>query len=320
MFIEKNMPNVNELKKLLPLTDQLKQSKKKFDDSLKLNILNREKLIVVCGPCAADDVDAVCEYIDKLSILSKKYSNLLTVMRVYTSKPHSNGSGYRGMAFGDGNFEQGLLNCRKMMLHALSCGLPIADEILYPDLYFYLDDLISYAFIGARSSEDSLHRDFASGLEIPCGIKNGTDGSIDKVVDSLFAVANNRTFPYDNLVFKTNGNKNAHIVLRGGFLNNKFFENIDDNSVSYAKNLLDDKGLNNFLMVDLSHANSSKIAVNQIKNASAVKNRFVNGVMVESYLKSGRNIGFGTSKTDECLSFDDTEKLFQTLSNFFEHR
>ena len=319
MFIQKKLPSVEEVRSLAPITDDLAMIKSKLDEQLKQNFISKERFVVVCGPCAADDVVAVSQYLKQLSTLSEKYPRLLVVARVYTTKPRSNGQGYKGMCFmpnGEIDIVTGLVNCRKMMLESIQNGLPVADELLYPDLYPYFADLVSYWFVGARSSEDSLHRDFASGLDCCVGVKNATDGNIIRAVDSLYAVSHPSSFVLGDNLVSTQGCKMAHLVLRGGSNGEQFSSNLDEQSVFFATTLLQQNGLSSNIMVDISHANSAKIALNQIENAAtAAKNPNVFGIMAESYLFAGCKTGqFGVSKTDDCLSFADTERLFDIVN------
>lgn len=317
---QKKLPDVAYVCKQCPLDDKLNQIKKQFDEQIKSNFISREKMTVVCGPCSADVPKPMGEYLRKLSAAQNKYPNLLIVARVYSTKPHSNGQGYQGMCFheniaDDVDIEKGIIRARKIMIDCLKCGLPVADELLYPELYPYFADLVSYWFVGARSSEDALHRGFASGLDLCCGVKNGTDGDVLKAVDSLYAVSNPCVFPYDSAQIATSGCKFAHIVLRGGKLGNDFVSNILPEHTRLAKEQLRSLGLNDFIMADLSHANSGKVAVNQIENAVMVScNPDINGVMVESYLNNGiAEDSYGVSKTDDCLGFDDTIKILNIL-------
>ncbi len=306
------------------MTEELKKIKYEFDVALKEHILNKDKFVVVCGPCSADDPVAVSEYVAKLKGTADALPNLFIVARIYTAKPRSNGIGYKGLCFGnDGNdMEDGILQCRKMMLDCLAKGVPIADELLYPELYGYFDDLVSYYFIGARSSEDSLHRAFASGLDVPCGIKNGTDGNVQNLLQSVQAISLSTVFPFWGKQFKTDGCSYCHPVLRGGLQAGEFVSNLTEDNVSLLKQGLKFLDLQDFIMADLSHANSKKVALNQFDNAKiAIANKNINGVMVESYLFDGKDgQTYGVSKTDECLSFDDTQKLLKILADGFADR
>ena len=325
MFIQqKKLPNVSELKNALPLDDQLKNAKLQWDERLRQNLFSKQKLVVVCGPCSADDPVAVAEYVAKLKQVADICPNLLIVARIYTTKPRSNGMGYKGLCFGENgkDIESGIIACRKMMLNCLQTGLPVADELLYPELYQYFDDLVSYSFIGARSSEDSLHRAYASGLDVCCGVKNATDGDVDKLVQSLQAVSFPAVFPFKNYQMQTAGCKHAHVVLRGGATEGEYQSNIDRKKIAKLKQSLQMLCLNDFIMADLSHANSQKVAQNQIDNAkSVICDCNVNGVMVESYLSDGSDGStFGVSKTDQCLGFEDTKRLLIMLNEQFSKR
>ncbi len=321
---QKKLPMVAEIKSALPLDDQLNRIKLKFDEELRQNMQSKQKLVVVCGPCSADDPVAVGEYVSKLKQIADNCPNLLVVARIYTTKPRSNGLGYKGLCFGeDGNdIAKGILACRQMMIDCLKVGLPIADELLYPELYQYFDDLISYSFIGARSSEDSLHRAFASGLEVCCGVKNSTDGDVEKLMQSLYAISLPTVFPCFGNQMQTSGCKFAHVVLRGGSLDGKYWSNIDKDSVAKLKKGLQSLGLNDFVMADLSHANSQKVAQNQIDNAKmAILDKNINGIMMESYLSDGSDGNtYGVSKTDQCLGFEDTKDLLFMLDEQFAKR
>ncbi|MCM1195190.1 MAG: 3-deoxy-7-phosphoheptulonate synthase, partial [Firmicutes bacterium] len=195
MFIEqKKLPDIEFCRNAAPLSNKLAERKAEFDEALRDNFEKRGKLTVVCGPCAADDSAAMSEYLTKLKKISSDCANLLIAARIYTSKPHSDGQGYKGACFhlrngDDADLTEGILRCRRLMIECIEIGFPVADELLYPELYGYFSDLVSYWFVGARSSEDSLHRAFASGLNVCCGVKNGTDGDIDKAVESLYAVS-----------------------------------------------------------------------------------------------------------------------------------
>lgn len=310
-----------ECRNLAPLSDELKRRQAELTQAVSVNFTTRKKYAVVCGPCSADSFAPMSEYLEKLCALAKQCDNLFVVARIYTTKPHSNGQGYLGACFAEDakqliDVNNGIIRCRKMMIKAIELGLPVADELLYPELYEYFSDLVSYWFIGARSSEDSLHRGVASSLDVCCGVKNGTDGDIEKVVDSLYAVSNPCTYVYSGEQISTSGCKTSHIVLRGGKNEKGFTSNITAESISKAKLLLQKYGLCDYVMADLSHANSGKVANNQLANAKiVVANPDVNGVMVESYLYGGTSIDeYGISKTDECLSFCDTERLLRYIN------
>ena len=322
MFTEqKKLKSANAYKKLAPLTEKLRLRKAQFDQQLKDNFIARKQFVVVCGPCSADDPSAMEEYLLKLKSVADTCPNLLVVSRIYTSKPHSNGQGYKGTAFHLKNsdsvdIDAGIIRCRQMMLKCLEIGLPVADEMLYPDLYECFSDLVSYWFVGARSSEDSLHRGLASGLDVCCGIKNATDGNIVKAVDSLYAVSKPCIFPYKGVQLATEGCKYAHIVLRGGQNEGEFAANITAKDVAFAKQLLRQLRMNDYVMADLNHGNSGKVAARQVENVQLALSSGVDGVMIESYLNAGgHSAKYGTSQTDDCISFDQTKQLLQYLQN-----
>lgn len=321
------LPKVEDLKRAVPLSAELKNTKESFDVLLKQNLQHRKRLVAVVGPCSADNPQAVLEYCEKLVQLQKRFPQLLVVARVYTTKPHSNGQGYNGLCFqaqeGQApDLSVGIEVCRKMMISVLQLGLPVADELLYPSLAPYFEDLVSYFFVGARSSEDSLHRGAASALNVCCGIKNATNGLLSSVVNSLVAVSAPCVYPCSGVQVQTDGNKFAHIVLRGGENAQGFFANLRSADTAQAKSLLNQHNLNNFVMVDLSHANSGKIPENQLQNARIVAaDPNVDGVMLESYLHAGRAQNcYGFSKTDECLNLEQTEKIFEILCEGFGKR
>lgn len=318
MFLkQKKVRLPDEYKQLQPLSDNLRAKKAQLDLQLKENLISRKKFVVVCGPCSADE--STEEYIGKLKEVADQCPDLFVVARIYTSKPHSNGQGFKGAVFhlrndDEVDIDKGILFCRKLMIKCIESGIPVADELLYPELYECFDDLVSYWFVGARSSEDTLHRDFASGLDICCGLKNATDGNVEKVVDSLYAVSHPCIFPYNGAQIVTSGCGFAHIVLRGGLNEGVFRPNIYADSVSHAKNLLVARNLNDFVMADLNHANSGKVAAKQVENAVVAINAGVDGVMIESSLYSGgQSDKYGVSKTDDCLGFDDTQKLLMQI-------
>lgn len=318
---QKKLASPTFYKKKIALGSKLLAKKREFDSLLIENLHTRKRFVVVCGPCSADNPEAMREYLHKLKAVADDCPNLLVVARVYSSKPHSDGQGYKGAAFhltcsDEVDLNDGIVRCREMMRECIEIGLPVADELLYPELYECFDDLVSYWFLGARSSEDTLHRCLASGLDVCCGVKNATDGNVDKVVNSLYAVSNPCVFPYNGTQTVTNGCKNSHVVLRGGLNEGQYSSNITVQDVVRAKTLLQQLGLNDFVMVDLNHANSGKVAAKQMENAELAFHAGVDGVMVESYLcGGGHSTTYGTSQTDDCLGFEDTKRLLLQLQN-----
>ncbi len=320
------LPSANYFKKIYPLTDQLKKTKRQ-SDRLVQDAVTKSKFLVVVGPCSADDVQAVIEYATKLSQLKKSLSDkIVLAMRIFTAKPRTDGDGYQGVLFhrhedAPYDLQQGIVDVRQMMLFAIQLGLPVADELLYPDCIKYYGDLVSYYSLGARSSMDALHRGFASGLNVPVGVKNSIDGDIVAMVKGVYAISRPKTFPYGGKQIVTNGNKLAHAVLRGYHDGNKFVNNMD--SASTVRQLYQQYDVaNSFVMVDCSHANSGKVAKLQIDNAlQCARDKNVGGIMLESYLFGGQaKQCYGVSKTDECLSFDQTELLLKQVDELVNLR
>lgn len=318
--VTKIVSSPDELIQSLSLKPALAERKASFDTMLKDNFVSKEKFVVVVGPCSADDTAAVHEYCYRLKQLADKVSDkIIVVARIYTCKPHSDGDGYLGLAFHDSatdevDFEKGITKCRKMMIDCLNIGLPIADELLFGDHCAYFEDLVSYWFLGARSSTDTLHRNYASGLETVVGVKNAIDGNLLQTAQSLYAISKPKAFLSDGLQVETSGNKFVHPVLRGYSVNEQMFANLDESTVQRMVDYCAKYGVDPFVVVDVSHANSNKIAANQIENALAVAtNKDVHGVMMESYLQHGKGCGYGLSQTDECLSFEETESLILKL-------
>jgi 3-deoxy-7-phosphoheptulonate synthase len=242
---------------------------------------------------------------------------------VFTAKPRTDGRGYLGLAFHDTedseiDFAAGIAKCREVMLMLLQLGIPVADELLYPELSEYFADLVSWQFLGARSSLDPLHRAVASGIDVAVGVKNSIDGDLKAVVKSVFAVSSSNNYIHNGCQLCTSGNKYSHVVLRGFHDGRNFRKNCNRESVDEVKRLIEEYHLDtNFVMVDCSHANSGKVASNQTQNAlDAVGIAGVDGIMLESYLHSGTaKDTFGVSKTDECLSIEHTEKLITDIYN-----
>lgn len=323
---QKKLLSPQEYKTSVPLSVNLLAIKRALDERLKENLATRRKFTVICGPCSADDPVAMERYLSQLKKISDECQNLLVVARIYTSKPHSNGDGYKGTAFqlhsdDPVDINAGIVRCRRMMIGCIELGLPVADELLYPEIFQCLDDLVSYWFVGARSAEDSFHRNLASSLNVCCGVKNPTDGSIDKAADSLYAITRPCVFPFNGAQVVTDGCKYAHIVLRGGFRDGVFSSNISPAQIAQVKKMLRERGMNDFVLADLNHANSGKIAFNQIPNARVALQGGADGVMIESYLGAGGlSSQFGVSQTDDCLDFAATESLLRELNAAFGKR
>ncbi|MFV8782781.1 3-deoxy-7-phosphoheptulonate synthase [Microbulbifer sp. SA54] len=295
------------------------------------DILDRKdhRLMVVIGPCSVHDVDAAIDYANRLKAVADKVSDtLLIVMRVYFEKPRTT-VGWKGLINDphlDDSFkiEDGLHIGRKLLLDIAELGLPTATEALDPISPQYLQDLISWSAIGARTTESQTHREMASGLSSAVGFKNGTDGSLEVAINALQSTANPHRFLGINkegqvAIIHTAGNKYGHVVLRGG--NEK--PNYDSVSVAVCEQELTQAGLVPNIMVDCSHANSNKnhelqpLVVDNVTHQILDGNKSIIGIMVESNLKAGNQkissdrseMEYGVSVTDKCIDWETTERL-----------
>lgn len=296
------------------------------------NILNGEdsRLLVITGPCSIHDEKAALDYGQRLVALNEQLGDrLLIVMRAYVEKPRTN-IGWKGLAYdpdrnGKGDMAQGIERSRKVMLELIRMGLPLATEALNPAVMMYLDDLISWTAIGARTAESQIHREMVSHLGMPTGIKNGTDGSMTTAVNAMVAARHSHhTLGMDGngqmAMLTTPGNPDTHIVLRGG--NN--LTNYDEHSIADAQSQLHDADCHVGVMVDCSHANACKqhrrqvpIALNVVEQRVA-GNRNIMGVMLESFInegnqKMGGKLVYGQSITDPCIGWEQTENLLKAM-------
>ncbi|HPT39866.1 MAG TPA: 3-deoxy-7-phosphoheptulonate synthase, partial [Candidatus Omnitrophota bacterium] len=295
------------------------------------------RLLLIVGPCSADNPDAVCEYVGRLSQLQNKVkTRLILIPRIYTNKPRTTGAGYKGMltqpkASEGPNISQGIKAVRRMHLRALSeSGLTAADEMLYPGNYPYLEDILSYVTIGARSVENQEHRLTVSGLDIPVGMKNPTSGDLNVLLNSVQAAQIQHTFIYNGWEVKTQGNCLSHCILRGAIdhhgqsIPNYHYEDLTQFTQLYLKRNL----ANPAIIVDTNHANSDKNFREQPRIAEEITHslskspdlkKVVKGLMIESYLKEGRQETaggvFGQSITDPCLGWEDTKELILRLAD-----
>ena len=297
------------------------------------------RLLVIVGPCSIHDVQAALEYADKLTVIADKFSeNLHILMRVYFEKPRTT-VGWKGL-INDPNLNDSFdinrgLNIARGLLRDLALrGLGTATEYLDPITPQYVGDLVSWGAIGARTTESQVHRQLASGLSCPVGFKNSTDGSIQVAVDAIKSAAHPHIFlsvtkQGHSAIFSTSGNEDCHVILRGG--GGK--PNYDNPSVHYAARLLEQAGLNNRVMVDMSHANSEKDHLKQLKVCDNICSQLKDGeprlfgVMIESNLVAGnqkidnpKDLTYGQSVTDACIGWEDTEHCLQTLAEATESR
>lgn len=337
-FIKK-LPDVEELQKNLCLSDVQRKKRKEFIKKIQdiLEGKDKKKLIII-GPCSADREDAVLDYTYKLAGLSERVGSVfLIVPRIYTSKPRTTGVGYKGMLHNpeadlSEDLLQGIYAARKLHLRVISeTGFFSADEMLYPEEIYYLSDLLAYMAVGARSVEDQGHRMAASDGEIPVGLKNPTGGSKIALVNSVIAAQVSHRMIYRGWDVETSGNLYAHCILRG--FTNKSGRNFANYHYEDLRELHDICSLHNVMnpgvIVDCNHANSNKEYDEQIRIAKEVfgycrtseaLDKFVKGLMIESYLEDGcQMVGngiYGKSITDPCLGWDKTERLIEELAKF----
>lgn len=330
--IIRELPSSDEILEELPLPEELKAVKKERDKTISAVIRGESSIfLIIVGPCSAHDVDAVCEYVSRLSRVQEKVKDtLLLIPRIYTNKPRTLGTGYKGMLHQPNpmekpNIVEGIKSLRKMHIRALKeSHLSAADEMLYPNNYPYVEDLLSYVAIGARSVANQQHRLTVSGLDIPVGMKNPTSGEIFVMLESIYAAQHPHVFIYNNYEVKTDGNPLAHGTLRGAVnhsgmrVPNYHYEDLLRISSLYLKKELK----NPSLIVDVNHDNSNKhyeeqprIAMEIMKSRAhnEMLKKVIKGLMIESYLVAGRQepdgTVFGQSITDPCLGWDDTEHL-----------
>jgi 3-deoxy-7-phosphoheptulonate synthase len=321
------LPSSLQLKQQLPLSHSLHQQVNTHRQAVRA-ILDGEdpRLLVIVGPCSIHDPQSAIEYASKLARLAEDVSSeMLLVMRAYVEKPRTT-VGWKGLAYdphldGTDDMAAGLTLSRGLMLEMIQLGLPVATELLQPMAASYFDDLLSWVAIGARTTESQIHREMASGLNMPVGFKNGTDGGAAIAVDAMRSAAHaHRHFGVDSqghpAIVQTAGNADTHIVLRGGHQG----PNYDASSVANISAELSRLKIPNRIMVDCSHANSGKdplrqpAVFNEVLEQRLRGNHSLIGSMLESHLFEGcqplsTSLRYGVSITDGCLGFDATEQL-----------
>lgn len=322
------------LKKCLPLSPQnvshVEHSRKTI-----INIINRQdpRFLIVCGPCSIHDPHAALEYAVRLKLLAEKLRNeLYIIMRVYFEKPRTTvgwkgfiNDPYHNNSF---NIEEGLRSARALLMKICALNLPAAMEALDPVIPNYLGDLISWVAIGARTTESQIHRELASSLSMPVGFKNGTDGNINIAINAMTSSTMKHHFIGVNqqgqsCVIKSNGNPDSHLILRGGLV-----PNYDSKTIAHIEQQLKKNNLSKSIMVDCSHRNCGQNYFQQIDVAKSIAGQLCNGnesiigIMLESHLNAGSQeaylppdeIRYGVSITDDCISWQDTEKLLVELA------
>ncbi len=337
MNFERKLPIPVEVKEQYPLSYKLADIvKKRAIEANDIFSGKNNRLVLIIGPCSADNQDSVIDYISRLRKVQDKVSDKIFIIpRIYTNKPRTTGSGYKGMLHQPNPNEKpdmykGIVAIRELHMRALSeTGFSCADEMLYPENYRYLSDILGYVAVGARSVENQQHRLVSSGLEIPVGMKNPTSGDISVMMNSITAAQHGHTFLYRGWEVHSDGNPCAHAILRG-YVNkhgqsmpNYHYEDLVHLAEAYAESGL----LNPGVIVDTNHANSGKKPLEQIRIAKEVLHscrhdadvkKLVKGFMIESYIEDGaQKIGeciYGKSITDPCLGWEKTERLIYDMA------
>lgn len=334
----KLLPTPEEIREEYPLSPNALKVKAKRDEEIrKVFTGDSSKFLVIIGPCSADNEEAVCDYINRLAKVQEKVSDkLILIPRIYTNKPRTTGEGYKGMVHQPDPEKKpdllaGLIAIRKLHIRAIEeTGLTAADEMLYPENWRYLSDLLSYVAIGARSVEDQQHRLTVSGMDVPAGMKNPTSGDFSVMLNSVVAAQGSHSFSYRGWEVKTTGNELSHVILRGAV--NKHGNNIPNyhyEDLNLLLEMYDARELANpAAIIDANHSNSNKQYAEQIRivkeilnsrNVNSRMNNLIKGVMIESYLEPGcQKIGtenhiYGKSITDPCLGWPESEELIYEI-------
>ena len=331
------LPIPKDIKEQYPITKEAEAIKVAKDKEIKDIFEGKDrKLILVIGPCSADNEDSVMDYISRLVPVQEKVKDkILIIPRIYTNKPRTTGDGYKGMLHqpdpnAAADLIKGIVAIRKLHMRAINeTGFVCADEMLYPDNYRYLSDLLGYVAVGARSTENQEHRLTASGIDVPVGMKNPTGGDLGVMMNSITAGQHSHDFIYRGWEVKSHGNPLTHAILRGY---------VDEKGVSYPNyhyedllklcQLYGERDLKNpAVIVDTNHANSGKKYLEQPRIAKEVLHscrhnsdidKIVKGFMIESYIEDGtQKIGegcYGKSITDPCIGWEKTEKLIYEIA------
>ncbi|NLG17837.1 MAG: 3-deoxy-7-phosphoheptulonate synthase [Fibrobacter sp.] len=333
----RKLPSSEEVKLSEPFSDRLKLIKTERDNQIRSVFENKDnRILLIIGPCSAHDENAVCDYVSRLSSLQEKVKEkIILIPRIYTNKPRTTGQGYKGMAHQPDphkspNIAEGIRAIRRMHIRAIAeSGLTAADEMLYPDMYPYLDDVISYVAVGARSVENQSHRLTSSGFDIPVGMKNPTGGDMKVALNSIMAAQSPHVFSYNGWEVKTDGNPCAHLILRGAIdpygrtIPNYHHEDL----ISIADEYLGRKLVNPAILIDSNHDNSGRrykeqhricMEVLRSRKYAPQLNTIVKGFLIESFIEEGNqksdaNI-YGKSITDPCIGWDDSVVLVNDIA------
>ena len=336
-FIRK-LPTPTEIKAEFPVPEKTAALKAERDKEIADVITGKsDKFLAIIGPCSADNEDAVLDYTLRLKKVQEKIQDkVIIIPRVYTNKPRTTGTGYKGMLHQPDPEKKpdllaGLVAIRKMHIRVMEeTELMPADEMLYPENYWFLADVLSYVAVGARSVEDQQHRFTVSGMDVPAGMKNPTSGDLSVMLNSIIAAQQEQSFIYRGWEVNTSGNPLAHAILRGAVnkhgqcIPNYHYEDLQLLFNLYSKRDL----VNRAVIVDANHSNSAKMYAEQIRIVKEVLHSrrhssdiagLVKGVMIESYIEPGRQkIGegvYGKSITDPCLGWDESERLLLEMAD-----
>ena len=334
----RELPNPDTVKALMPVPTELRAVKARRDQTVRDIFTGKDdRFVLIIGPCSADRQDAVLDYISRLARVQERVADKIYIIpRIYTNKPRTTGDGYKGMFHQPdprqhSDMLRGVLAIRELHLKTLvETGFTCADEMLYPENYVYLNDLLNYVAIGARSVEDQAHRLASSGLDIPVGMKNPTSGDNSVMLNAIMAAQHHHTFTYRGWEVHSSGNPCAHAILRG-YVNklgqtqpNYYYEDLLRLQEEYDKYPL----TNHAVIVDCNHSNSGKKHLEQVRIAGDVLHSrrlqpslktLVKGLMIESYIEDGcqkvEDGVYGKSITDPCLGWEKTEKLILDLAD-----
>lgn len=331
------LPSPEEIKKLFPLPEKLAALKADRDRAIR-DVLtgDSDKFLVIIGPCSADNEEAVCDYTRRLIAVQEKTADrLILIPRVYTNKPRTTGEGYKGMLHQPDpdkkpDMREGVIAIRRLHMRVFSeTGLSTADEMLYPENLGYLDDIMSYIAIGARSVENQQHRLTSSGCDVAVGMKNPTSGDLSVMLNSVVAAQQGHDFTYRGWEVKSDGNPLAHTILRGAVnKHSQCIPNYHFEDLTLLCELYGQRNLKNpACIVDVNHSNSNKNYMEQIRIAKEVLHSrkhapqirsLVKGLMIESYIEpGGQKVGehcYGKSITDPCLGWEESERLIYEIA------
>lgn len=333
----KQLPSPSSIKEQYPLSEKLTALKAKRDQMISDVITGKDnRFLVIIGPCSADNEDAVCDYVSRLAPVAEKVKDrLIIIPRIYTNKPRTTGEGYKGIASQPDpekkpDMVAGLIAMRNMHIRAIEeSGLTCADEMLYPENWGYVEDLLSYVAIGARSVEDQHHRLTVSGFDVASGMKNPTSGDFTVMLNSVYAAQHPHHFVYRGYEVETTGNPLTHVVLRGAV--SKHGNNVQNYHYEDIMRLIEKYNQTNLVnpaaIIDANHSNSGKQYQEQVRIVKEVMHnrtisteihKLIKGVMIESYIESGaQKVGehiYGKSITDPCLGWEASERLIYDIA------